>query len=272
MTAHHDLDRQLDDFLREGPAELPYQSFDAVRDRTDQTRQRTFIGPWRTPTMNRYVFGLGAAALVVVGLFLGSQLLGVPDPNTGAPSVEPTATGTPEAATASPEPALPLTQSFTSTVHGISVSYPAGWTAQAATEPWIESTFPLVFGAPHADWLADPALSDELFLAIASQQISELPLEDWVAEQMASEEGCRVTEPITVDGATGLIGADGCDVAVVTLSSLTLGQISEGNAGRGYWIQLYSSGDNPSAVAAYDRSWFEGVLATVQLEPESAAD
>ena len=73
MTAHDDLDRQLTDFLRDGPDELPYQSFDAVRDRTDQTRQRVVLGPWRVPEMNKFlVIGLGAAA-VVVAVFVGAQ-------------------------------------------------------------------------------------------------------------------------------------------------------------------------------------------------------
>ena len=54
--------------------------------------------------------------------------------------------------------------------------------------------------------------------------------------------------------------ADDCDFAVVT------------TAGRGYWIQLYTSGDDPAAVAPYDRAWFEEVLATVQLHPEDAVD
>jgi hypothetical protein len=42
--------------------------------------------------------------------------------------------------------------------------------------------------------------------------------------------------------------------------------------GRGYWIQIFTSDDDPLAVAAYDRAWFEEVLATVQLQPEDAAD
>ncbi len=74
MTAHNDLDRQLNDFLRDGPTELPYESFDAVRDRTEQTRQRVVIGPWRLPDMNKIVgFGLAAAAVVAVVL-IGSQV------------------------------------------------------------------------------------------------------------------------------------------------------------------------------------------------------
>ena len=261
MTAHDDLDRQLNDLLREGPTELPYESFDAVRDRTEQTGQRVVIGPWRLPEMNKIVtIGLGAAA-VVVAVFVGAQLFGSPSGGLGSqPTATPPSTASPDP-TASPEPspspatsAPPLTQSFTSTLHGISVSYPEGWTAQAATEPWTDSTFPLFFGHPQADFVYDPALTSALFLTIASQPIGDSTPEDWVAEQMASDEGCSATEPIAVDGATGLIG---CTLSVVTTAS------------RGYWIQLYT-GDN--APAAYDLAWLEEVLATVQLHPEDAVD
>jgi hypothetical protein len=103
MTAHDDLERQLNAFLRDGPTELPYQSFDAVRDRTEQTPQRVVIGPWRLPEMTRIVtYGLGAAAAAVL-LFLGYQYLG-PPANTGNPSAP---TSTPEASAtneSTPEP------------------------------------------------------------------------------------------------------------------------------------------------------------------------
>jgi hypothetical protein len=267
MTATNDIDRQLNDFLADGPTELPYQSFDAVRDRTEQTGQRVVIGPWRLPEMNKIVtIGLAAAALVVA-VFVGAQLLGSPGGGLGSqpsPTPDPTATpaptATPEPSPSPPASAPPLTQSFTSTQHGISLSYPAGWTNQAATGPWTGGTFPLEFGEPHADWLADPILESDVFLTIASQPIGDSTPEDWVAEQMASDEGCAATEPVDVDGATGLIGGGGCDIAVVT------------TAGRGYRIQLYTSGDDPAAVAPYDRAWFEEVLATVQLQPEDAVD
>jgi hypothetical protein len=95
MTAHHDLDRQLSDFLRDGPTELPYESFDAVRDRTEQTGQWVVIGPWRIPDMNKNVtIGLGAA-VVVVAIFIGAQLFGSPSGGFGSqptPSPDPTAT------------------------------------------------------------------------------------------------------------------------------------------------------------------------------------
>ena len=65
-----------------------------------------------------------------------------------------------------------------------------------------------------------------------------------------------------MDGATGLIGAEGCATTVAVTT-----------AGRGYWIRLFTSNDDRSvAVAPYDRAWFEEVLATVQLQPEDAVD
>jgi hypothetical protein len=96
MTANDDLDQQLNSFLRDGPDELPYQSFDAVRDRTEQTRQRVLIGPWRTPTMNKFAtITLGAAA-VVLALVVGSQLLRSPNNGTNVGG-DPTATPQPTA-------------------------------------------------------------------------------------------------------------------------------------------------------------------------------
>jgi hypothetical protein len=108
MTAHNDLDRQLTSFLQDGPEDLPDVSFDAVRDRTEYTRQRVVLGPWRLPDMNKIVtYGLGAAAVVVL-LFLGYQYLGSPS-STGNPN-GPTATpdasargeSTPEASAPNP--------------------------------------------------------------------------------------------------------------------------------------------------------------------------
>jgi hypothetical protein len=200
--------------------------------------------------------------VVVIALIVGAQVFGSPPGGFGSqatPTPEPTVTAEPTSRpTPSPIPAPALTQRFTSTLHGISISYPEGWTAQAATEPWTDRTFPLEFLATEqADFLYDPDLRDHLFLTMASQPIGDSTPEDWVTEQMASGEGCDATEPITVDGASGEIGVEGCDRAVVT------------TADRGYWIQLYT-GD--LAPVAYGRAGFEEMLATVQLQPEDAVD
>ncbi len=97
--------------------------------------------------MNKLVpIGLGAAAVVAV-LVIGVQLFGSPSGGVGSqatPTPELTASpepiDSPEPSTSSPPSAPPLTQSFTSTQHGISLSFPEGWTARAATEPCTEST------------------------------------------------------------------------------------------------------------------------------------
>jgi hypothetical protein len=263
MSAQHDLDRQLNAFLMDGPTSLPDASFDAVRDRTEQTRQRVVIGPWRVPAVSKLVpIGLGAAAVIAV-LFLGSQFIGSPTSNVGAPASEPPAASAPSEAPASaassPLSPPPLTQSFTSPLHGISMSYPEGWDSQAATEPWTNSTIPFDFNIPQADFLHG-ADGFSLNLVFGSRPIGDLTPEEWVAEQMAGPEGCAATEPITVDGATGLIGAGECQVAVVTTD------------GRGYFILAGISSDDPSNTTTYDRAWFEEVLATVQLHPEDAVD
>jgi hypothetical protein len=96
MSAPRDLDRLLRSFLKEGPLELPDPSYDEVRDRMEHTRQRAFIGPWRTPVMNRYLqIGVAAAAVVLVAI-IGFQYLGS---NVGGPN----STATPEP-TPTPEP------------------------------------------------------------------------------------------------------------------------------------------------------------------------
>jgi hypothetical protein len=269
MTAHHDLDQQLTAFLRDGPAELPGASFDAVRDRTEQTRQRVVIGPWRVATVSKLVpIGLGAAAVIAV-LFIGSRFIGSPSSNVGGPATQPPASAAPSEAPVSAAPASatpspvsppPLAQSFTSAMHGISTSYPAGWTARPATEPWTDRPEPQ-FVHPGYDVLKDPVHDGELFLWITSRPIGDSTPEDWVATLMADWE-CTTTEPIAVDGAIGLIAAEGChELATVAI------------AGRGYEFGLYhgSTGEGqPDPI--YDRAWFEEVLATMQLHPEDAVD
>jgi hypothetical protein len=178
-------------------------------------------------------------------------------PASAAPSEAP-ASAAPASAAPSPVTPPPLTQSFTSAMHGISLSYPEGWTAQAATEPWPGTGGPH-FPDPYADLMYDAATEGDLFLVLGSRPIGDSTPDEWVAKTVADDEGCSATEPIAVDGATGLIGPD-CNIVWVT------------TAGRGYRIRLYASNDDPLAVAPYDRAWFEEVLATVRLHPEDAVD
>lgn len=103
MSASRDADRLIHAFLLEGEERLSDQVYDAVRAGIDHKRQRVVIGPWRMPTMNKFVpIGLGIAAVLAV-LLLGSRLLASPTGTVGGPGVEPTST--PEASVAQPSSA-----------------------------------------------------------------------------------------------------------------------------------------------------------------------
>jgi hypothetical protein len=158
----------------------------------------------------------------------------------------------------------PLTQTFTSQTNGFSMSYPEGWIARAATQPWTDRDGVFPFIDPGIDVLQDPAMEGggTLFLRIASRPIGDSTPDEWAAA--LGDNFCTTAEPITLDGATGMIGSDDCyEVAVTT-------------AGRGYWIGLYTPyrgpGEVPPADFSYDRAWFEEVLATIRLQPQDAVD
>jgi len=271
MTASRDPERMIHAFLLEGAEQMQDQVFDAIRAEVDLRPQRAVIGPWRVPTLNKLLpIGLGAAA-VIAALFLGTRLLGSPsgpgaspEPTaTAAPTVTAEPTATPAHLTPSPPSAPPLTETFTSQMHGLSVSYPEEWTVQAATETWTgRDGFGLTPLEPFADVLSDP-LTDNLFLLFSSQPIGGSTPDEWVAETMGTEY-CSDTEPIAVDGATGLVGA-GASPCATTVAVTT--------AGRGYWIRLFTPNSLEGVpFPPYDRAWFEEVLATVQLHPEDAAN
>ena len=124
MTARHDLDRQLDAFLLDGPLELPDPSFDSVRDRMETTRQRAVIGPWRVPDMNKLIpIGAGVAALVLA-VVVGARLLG---PVSSGPGATAPPTATPSAVAGLPLGSFQLWRSGTP----ITVTIPAsGWSGQ----------------------------------------------------------------------------------------------------------------------------------------------
>jgi hypothetical protein len=139
MTKSRDPDRLIRAFLAEGQTDLPDQIYDAVRDRIEATNQRVVIGPWRTPDMNRFLAFGAAAAVVVLGVFIGLQLFGR---NVGgpAPSVEPSPTLTPPPSPSSSPAAFPPRGALSAGRHLFTVNG-VPFTMQLSSSGWTSAGF-----------------------------------------------------------------------------------------------------------------------------------
>lgn len=261
MSAERDANRIVRSWLEDGPTGLPDHIFDAVLADVPTTPQRRPMWPaWRISTLDTRLRIAASAAAVLIIAIIGYQFLpgsggtgGEPTPSP-SPSPSPTAEPTPTP-TRLPTPP-PLSQTFDSTIGGISISYPEGWTTQAATQQATVATG-ASFGDLHADFMYDPVLTHNLFIQLVSLELGASTAAEWVAESTPFVE-CTSTEPFTVAGIDGAICAgEGGSVALVS------------TGGRGYVIVLYpASGE--AELAFVDRAWFETILATVQLRPEDA--
>ena len=257
MNGHDDLERRLEVFYTtELPVRAPDWVLRGALSTIETTPQRRPLWPaWRIPAMNTRLRIAASVAAVLVIAVIGYQFLPGTGGPGGGPSPSPSLSPSPSP-TAEPTPlptAPPLSQTFDSTIHGISVSYPEGWTTQAATQQ--ATSVISLFLEPHADFMYDPARTDHLFLSLVSVNLGDTPPDDWLADNVARE--CPSNEAVTVDGAAGVICPD-TGVAMVS------------TGGRGYLIWLYTSGDEGWLDQVYDRAWFDTVLATVQLRPEDA--
>jgi hypothetical protein len=195
----------------------------------------------RTPR----IAALGPAlALEIVALACSPGSSGQPLPTRT--SVLPSATVSPSLG-AQPSGLPALTEAFDSNVHGISVSYPAGWTPRRATEPWPAGEI-VMQQSEFGDIIADDA-DENRFLALASQPLGDEAFDTWAARYLGIEH-CDPAQPITVDGAPGISGTS-CPLALVEAD------------GRGYLVWLYG---------IEDVEWFRQILATVRLHPDAAID
>jgi hypothetical protein len=252
MNANHELERRLVDFYAsEAPPRAPGRVLESVLATSEITRQRhaVFRLPWRFPNMNSYAKpAIAAVAVIAIGAVGLAVWRGGPPPGPGV--VTPTASPN---SGPSASPFSELTESFTSSVHGISVSYPADWSAEPATVPWTIGVPGSAVGA--RDTIADGA-ANESFVGLASQPLGGEAGEQWANDLLSDPDGyCQPpTEPITVAGAPGLL-AHCSDEDTNGLLALAWTQ------DRGYWIVLYRIDD---------RAWFDRLLATVELRPEQA--
>jgi hypothetical protein len=261
MTATNDLERRVAEFYA---AEAPHRAPDRVLAQTlttiDHTRQRRELRlvPWRTPPMNIYAKLAVAAAVVIavgaIGLTIlqpgpGALVGGPGSSSSPAPSASPSPSPSPSPSLSPALTPAPLTGSYTSAVHGLSVSYPEGWQVAPATT--AEATVDVNWLQPGNDFLYDPVRESGLFFVLGSYALDGEAGEAWATGALDADPDCNSAgESSTVDGEPALR----CGTLALTWA---------GN--RGYSIKLYSSDDDPAANAAYDDAWFDDLLATVQL-------
>lgn len=271
MTANDDLQRRLKNHYHgEPPMRAPEWVLQSALSTIETTQQRRGLAALRRyPNMSTYTkLAAAAVAVLAVGGLALWQL--APQPDTGTPSGPPTTAGVPTAqpTTAPTEPGpttyVPgaLTQTFTSDVHGVSLNYPEGWAAQAATRPWTEVG--TLWSDPSLDKVHDDAsLQDHLFLSVASAPLNGASLEAWFSGIFGDD--CTLTADGTIDGADRVL--------VSTPSTRCVNDLALASAGgRGYVFELRASDDDVELRTLDTAALLDAILATVQLLPEDAVD
>jgi hypothetical protein len=262
MTADTNLQRRIADYYAaEPPLRAPDRVLLATLATIDSTPQRRGLAALRRYfDMPSYIkLAAAAVVLIAVGGLAVWQLAPAGPGGRTSPPPTPTAAPTPTEPPRSEPTYVPpaLTETFTSDLHGLSLSYPDGWTAQAATQPWSDGD-PPQFGDPAGDLLHDPGRPDHLFIGIASQPLGDTPFDQWLSGFLVTE-GCTRTDNILIDGADQAVDTS-CDLALAS------------SDGRGYVIVLHTSGDDADLRAFDTAAWFADILATLQLRPEDAVD
>jgi hypothetical protein len=259
MTANRDLENRLATYYE---SERPFRAPDRVLvdalTTIDQTKQRrVFPGvPRRYPAMSNMVklaaAAIGVIAVVAVGWALYGNTAGV-GTATASPTLASTSPPTTTPTSASPQ--LPaLTETFKSDLYGMSVGYPSGWRVEAAAAPWV-AALPGLDDPPSRDTILNNA-ADNQFIGIASQPLLDRSGDVWTTVILGAPEWdapCDPadTEPLTVDGASGILA---------TCPERPLHALFA-DADRGYFVVLYGLDD---------RDLFDQVLASIELDPNAA--
>ena len=159
----------------------------------------------------------------------------------------------------------PLTQTFTSPMHGISVSYPEGWTARAATEPWTDRLeLALAVHRCRLHRRAAPTRPTTTTCSCASPRSR--------SANPRPRTGSRSRWRATIDARPPSRSPSTAPPDSSAATTCHLGG-RHNRRPRLLASSLCTSRRRPRPPSLpYDRAWFEEVLATVQLQPEDAVD
>ena len=161
--------------------------------------------------MNAYT-KVAAAAVVVIAVggdraLAARAAIGQTGPK---PDPIPSPVASRPSAPSASQPPPPLTGTFTSNMHGISLSYPAGWTVtRGRPSRGRRRTLPRFDETSGGLRLRPGSEPTTCSLEIASQPLAGASGPAW-ADTIGVAEPCPTSEPIVVDGAAGrLITCDG---------------------------------------------------------------
>jgi hypothetical protein len=259
------VDQLLAAWIEHGPTVAPDRVSVEARREIRRTPQSAGPGLWlaqQYADMNTLARVGVAMAIVAVVTLVGISLSSAPLPGDPGPSSIPT-----ESPVESPSPSpsaserpspSPGFSRFTSTIHGISIDYPAGWQIRRATEPWTEGE--LNFDSPAADVIFHPTLGKRLYIALASRPSGSTQFDqiDLLAKTRVCEEGGGGGS-FAVDGASAFDWYCGNYKVAVTTGS------------RGYLILVVVASGEPGLRETYDFDWIQAeLLETVDLRPQEA--
>ena len=204
------------------------------------------------------MLGLAAAAVVIAVVVGVAALNAVRPPIDLGTGPTPTVSAEPTPAASTPPPPSPPSEysTFHSTMHGISIDYPAGWQVRPATEPWTDGE--LTFDSPWADVIFDPDRGNQVYMALASRPAADSQDAQFALLEDAHLCGGGGGGSFKVDGASAFDWSCGSSEVAITTD------------GRGYLI-LFAVID-PGLLATYDSTWIEAELDSVDLRPEEAVD
>jgi hypothetical protein len=263
MNTDRDFERTAQAWLAQGPDRLPDRVLDAVADEIHVTPQRRALRvPWRKLPMNQMTRAVGLIAAVLVVVIGGIVLLRPGSPSSGSSSSGlPSAPGGSAGSSPGSSGLPPLSKTFTSPINGYSISYPDGWKVMTATQSWPTGSTTFNPDDHSVDSFSGPnlaiyAVSQKLATSSSPTQWLDKYLSD-AALDFSNRPDCAVvkTEPIVVDGATGVMNYS-CSIVLID-ATVTSG-------GRGYSFEL--QGDS------VDKAWMLDLLKTVKLNPQAAID
>jgi hypothetical protein len=241
------FDDRIAEWLEDDPVHAPAQLLETVVAALPSIGQRR-PGLWARLELQGGQRLAAAAVIMMAGLLLmaiAGALIGGPTPGP------------------SPSPPFGLTQSFTSTQHGFTIRYGAGWRVAPATRPWPAGTAAALPPDPMLDAFTIPG-TPMTFVGVSQPLAVGVSPTEWIATYEASYPNlpaeCWPTpdhmERTLIDGEAAWIhgGLASCQFTEALVFS----------GGRVYEFTGYAG------TSVFDRALFDALIATVVLEPAAA--